>query len=132
MSQLHAYLNLAGRCREAMLFYQECLGGELSLLPVEDSPMADQCPPHLGKHILHASLIQDSLVLLGSDMGGPAEGAPESPVSLALSCDSEDSLRRQFDRLAEGGTVQQPVHAFFDGWIGSLTDQFGIHWILKQ
>ncbi|MBO9641357.1 MAG: VOC family protein [Siphonobacter aquaeclarae] len=131
MSQLHAYLNLSGRCREAMLFYQGCLGGELSLLTVEDSPMADQWPPHLGKHILHASLVQDELVLLGSDVGGPVTPAPEPMISLALTCGSEEELRRQFEVLSAGGKIQQPVHAFFDGWIGSVTDRFGIHWILK-
>jgi PhnB protein len=31
MTQINGYLHFNGDCREAMTFYRECLGGELSL-----------------------------------------------------------------------------------------------------
>jgi PhnB protein len=39
MTQINAYLTLNGNCREAMTFYKECLGGELTMQAVEDSPI---------------------------------------------------------------------------------------------
>ncbi len=50
-----------------MTFYKDCLGGELTMQAVGESPMADQVPPEMHKHILHASLIQDGFTLLGSE-----------------------------------------------------------------
>ena len=40
MAQLNAYLRFNGKCREAMTFYQACLGGELTIQTVGESPMA--------------------------------------------------------------------------------------------
>jgi PhnB protein len=45
MTQLNAYLHFNGNCREAMTFYQACLGGELKMQAVGESPMAGQMPP---------------------------------------------------------------------------------------
>lgn len=48
---MHIMLNLApfllfdGDCAEAMAFYQSCLGGELTVTKVGDTPMKTQMPP---------------------------------------------------------------------------------------
>jgi PhnB protein len=34
MTEINPYLNFNGSCREAMNFYKECLGGELTLMAV--------------------------------------------------------------------------------------------------
>ena len=44
MAQLIPYLNFYGRCTEAMNFYKEIFGGELSLQLAGDSPAKDQMP----------------------------------------------------------------------------------------
>lgn len=41
---LHAYLTFNGNCREAMTFYQDCLGGELCFQPLEESLLAPGLP----------------------------------------------------------------------------------------
>jgi PhnB protein len=56
MAQMNAYLHFNGNCREAMTFYKECLGGELNMQAVGESPMAAQMPPQIHTNILHASL----------------------------------------------------------------------------
>ena len=56
MTQISAYLNFNGNCREAMTFYKNCLGGELSLQTVEGSPMEAGCPAGVKHQILHSSL----------------------------------------------------------------------------
>ena len=38
MAQLNAYLHFQDNCRQAMTFYKDCLGGELTLMTVGESP----------------------------------------------------------------------------------------------
>jgi len=131
MSQINAYLTFDGRTREAMTFYKDCLGGELSLLAVKDSPMAGQWPDEVQEKILHASLVKGPLTLLASDMKGAEKLVRGNTISLALSCSSEEEISACFEKLSAGGKVSHPLHKFFDGTIGALTDKFGMNWVLK-
>lgn len=98
------------------------------MLTVESSPMANQWPAEAQKSILHASLIKEAVVLLlGSDMGGT--GISGNIISLSLSCSSEEELTRLFTNLSSGGQVTRPLHDFFAGKIGALTDKFGLNWL---
>ena len=78
MKSINVYLGFNGKCREAMTFYKECLGGgELELQSVGESPVADQMPPGFNKdQILHSTLIKDGITIMGSDMnrGKPIDG----------------------------------------------------------
>jgi PhnB protein len=39
------FLLFDGICAEAMTFYHQCLGGELTLTKLGDTPMKEQFPP---------------------------------------------------------------------------------------
>jgi PhnB protein len=69
MTQINAYLGFNGNCREAMTFYKECLGGELTLQTVAGTPMAEHMPAEAGQTILHSCLTRGGLVLMATDMG---------------------------------------------------------------
>lgn len=114
-----------------MTFYKKCLGGELDLQTVGESPMADQWPAAAQKYILHASLINNDIVLLGSDMGGLEGMIRGNTISLALGCSSEEEIKEFFSSLSSGGKITHPLHEFFDGTIGAFTDKFGMNWVLK-
>ena len=47
MARLNPYLNFDNNCREAMNFYKECLGGELTLQTIGESPLCDKMPPQM-------------------------------------------------------------------------------------
>lgn len=130
MTQINAYLTFNGNCREAMLFYKKCLGGKLTLQTVEESPMAAQWPKTVQKNILHASLSNEQLTLLSSDMGSEPL-VMGNAISLALNCKSEEEINRFFKNLSHGGNITHPLHTFFDGTIGALTDKYGINWLFK-
>lgn len=130
MTQLHVYLTFDGDCREAMHFYKQCLGGELSLQTVEESPMAGQWPETVQKHVLHASLTLGEIVLLGSDMGSE-KLLRGNTISLALACSSDEEIVFFFNNLCQGGKVTHPLHKFHDGTIGALTDRYGVNWLFK-
>lgn len=55
---LHAtpFLLFDGNCAEAMTFYHECLGGELTLTKLGDTPMKDMLPSEKHDRIINAYL----------------------------------------------------------------------------
>jgi PhnB protein len=128
MTQISPYITFDGQCREAMTFYQECLGGELELMVIEESPMADQFPPAMQKSILHASLTKDTLNILGSDMAGHEGVVKGNNVTLSLSCSTEEEMNRLFSVLSADGNVLYPLEDFFAGRMGTLQDKFGMYW----
>jgi PhnB protein len=131
MTQINAYLNFNGNCRDAMTFYQACLGGELSLQTVGESPVAGNMPAEAKDRIMHASLTKGELVLMGSDMMGAAL-KPGNQITLSINCSSEEEINTFFANLAEGGQIQDPVADMFWGAkFGALIDKFGISWIVN-
>ena len=132
MTQLFPYLRFNGNCREAMSFYKSCLGGELILQTVAESPIAAQMPPGTGNNIMHATLTKGSLMLAGSDMA-PAEGVKQgNHMVLTLNCSSAEEINTFFQNLSAGGKVSMPLQAEFWGdTFGMLTDKFGNEWMLN-
>jgi PhnB protein len=128
---LCAYLTFAGNCREAMTFYQQCLGGTLSFVTLNESPLAQQLQASEGKYVLLAQLKHSMLTLMATDIV-PEEGLVNgNVVSLYLNCNSMPQMQQLYAALSEHGSQTYPVHqTFFGEWFGNLTDQFGIHWLL--
>ncbi len=131
MEQINAYLTFNGNCREAMTFYQACLGGALSLQAVDGSPLADQMPEEMKHFILHATLIKDGWILMASDMVGEQGLIKGNAVSLMLNCTSETEIRAYYARLSAGGQATHPLDITFWGALfGDLTDKWGNQWLL--
>jgi PhnB protein len=68
MTQINAYIHFNGQCRQAMEFYKECIGGELNIQTVGESPMAGQSPEVVHSQVMHAALTKGALLLMGTDM----------------------------------------------------------------
>lgn len=131
MATIYAYLTFNGNCREAMKFYKTCLGGILKFQTVGESPFAGRMPKRMIDCILHASLSNGDLVLMGTDMVSEAGLIKGNAISLSLTCMSESELKDRYNRLSEGGSVDHPIkETFWGAKFGGLTDKFGIHWLL--
>ncbi len=129
--QLNSYLTFNGNCREAMLFYKECLGGKLTLQKVGESPMAAQLPAEMKENILHATLVNGKMMLMASDMVDEPGLVRGNAVSLMLSLDSEEETRACYAKLSSGGDATHPLHdTFWGALFGDLTDKFGNQWLL--
>jgi len=125
------YLNFNGQCREAMTFYQQCLGGELVLQKISESPMAAQMPPGMESNILHSSLSNEHLVLMGSDMIGQGL-KPGNAIGLCLQGNSEKEIQTFFKNLSAGGQVRMELHrTFWGATYGELTDKYGFNWMFN-
>ena len=132
MAQINAYLGFNGACREAMNFYKDCLGGELTFTTVGESPMAGQCPEAMHGDILHSALTNGGLILMGTDMVAPGGYIKGNNFGLALSCDSEKDINALFSCLSAGGSVIDPLKTQFWGAIfGCVEDKYGNRWMLN-
>ena len=134
MTQIIAYLSFNGNCREAMLFYQCCFGGKLSLQTVEDSPISSELPIEMKNNILHASLINDGFVLMGSDMIGTEEFSQGNSISLMYHCYSEKELRSLYQQLhssSQSNKTEKRRNLYADSYAVEVVDIFGVRWLLK-
>lgn len=131
MTQINSYLSFNGNCREAMNFYKECLGGELVLQTIGESPLCDKMPPQMKENILHSTLTMNALVLMGTDMLGEKGLVKGTAVSLMLNCSSEEEIKKYYANLSKDGQATHPLEiSFWGALFGGLTDKYGNHWLL--
>ena len=131
MTQINSYLTFSGNCREAMTFYKNCLGGELILQTIGESPTSEKMPQQMKESILHATLTKDNLILMASDMVSDEGLKKGNAVSLLLNCSSEQEIKNYYQNLSVGGKSNHPLHiSFWGALFGDLTDKYGNQWLL--
>ena len=125
---LEPYLYFRGDCRAAMEFYRGALGGELETQSYADAP--GQAAAENPQWLMHATLKGGLAGLMGSDTPTASERAAKGELSLAGS--DEDALTAAFNALALGGSVRMPLERqFWGATFGSLTDRFGVDWMVN-
>jgi PhnB protein len=130
--QLDTYLFFKGNCAAAFEFYERCLGGKIELMmKYADAPPGGPINPEWRDKIMHARLVLDGSVLMGSDLPMDMyEGSKGFAVSIKV--DSAEEAERRFNALAENGTVRMPLDETF--WalkFGMVVDQFGVLWMVN-
>ena len=130
-SHLTPYLGFRDDARQAMEFYQSVFGGELSLGTFGEMHASDD-PAEVDK-IMHGQLVTpNGFLLMGSDTPSGMERSSTSNISLSVSGDDAEDLRRFFAALSEGGTVIEPLTvAPWGDEFGMLTDRFGVTWMVN-
>jgi PhnB protein len=127
------FLLFDGTCAEAMTFYQECLGGELTLTTLGDSPMRDQLPPDKHHRIINAHLKCGDIDISATDwMASPEhDPRPGNTMSIFVVGDDDVELRAAFTKLSDGAARErfQPLHELPIGTYGQFRDRFGVPWI---
>ncbi|UXY16256.1 VOC family protein [Chitiniphilus purpureus] len=130
--QVQNYLFFDGRCEQALNFYQQTLGAQITqLMRFADAPEEEQGPPEWRDKVMHASLTIGQTALMASD-GMPGQSTPMQGFSLALDPATLDEGRRLFDALAQGGQIEMPFGpTFWAKGFGMLRDQFGVPWMVN-
>ena len=132
MTTINSYLTFSGNCREAMNYYKDCLGGELSLQTIGGSPLADKKKKKMKAFILHATLTKANLVLMGSDMIGDKGLIKGNAVSMVINCSSDEEIKNFYEKLSGGGNKDHALEeSFWGATFGDLTDKYGNHWLLN-
>lgn len=135
MLHITPFLLFDGNCAEAMTFYQECLGGELTLTRLGDTPMKDQFPPEKHNRLINAHLTSGAIELSATDWMASPEFDPVQGNTYAIfvTGNTYDELKTIFDKLRDGdnNTRLQELHKVPFGIYGQFYDRYGVQWIFR-
>ena len=115
-----------------MIFYKNCLGGELAFQTIGESPISEKMPKKMKDCILHSTLSKDNFVIMASDMVEDKGLIKGNAVSLMLNCRSEKEIKEFYQKLSENGEPTHPLEtSFWGAMFGDLTDKYGNRWLLQ-
>jgi PhnB protein len=129
--KLHTYLNYGGNCEQAFRFYEQHLGGKITMMMTHDQqPAPDNVPADWQKAILYARMTIGETEIMGNDVP-PERFQPMRSVYLSLTLDSIDEAERIHDLLSDGGQIFMPMQeTFFAFRFSMLRDKFGTSWMI--
>lgn len=138
MAVVNIYLTFNGNCEQAFNFYKSVFGGEFPYIGrFKDMPPGEDAKLNPGEEerIMHVSLpISKETMLMGSDTGGQwATGYKEgNNFTISIDTTSKEEADKLFNGLSAGGRVTMPLQkTFWSDYFGTLTDKFGINWMVS-
>jgi PhnB protein len=129
--KLHTYLNYGGNCEQAFRFYEQHLGGKITMMMTHgELPAPNDLPPDWKNAILHARINIGETQLMGADVP-PERFQPMRSAYLSLTVDSIAEAERIYALLSDGGQIFMPMEeTFFAFRFAMLRDKFGTNWMI--
>lgn len=113
--------NFDGRCAEAIELYQRAFGSKVDHVLRDNDGSVYHAEIHIGN--------QRVMLCDNRDVSF----APSASLSLTVSMDSDEAVRRAFDVLSEGGQVLYPLQSTpYASSFASVFDRFGFRWVLMN
>ena len=129
------FLLFDGNCAEAMTFYQKCLGGDLTLTKLGDTPMKAQFPKEKHNRIINAHLKSGAIDISAADWMASPDFEPKRGNMYAIFVIGKTygELKKVFDKLKYGAEKNrfQDLHDMPFGIYGQFYDRYGVQWIFK-
>jgi PhnB protein len=127
--KLYTYVNYAGTCQEAFRFYEQHLGGKITMMMTHgQGPNPNAGPPDWKNAVLHARINIGETELMGADIPG---AQPMRSAYLTLIVSSTDEAERIYAVLSDGGQIFMPMaETFFAFRFAQLRDKFGTSWTI--
>ena len=125
------YLFFNGECAEAMAFYADLFGGEVTVkMPASDMPPEFPVPDERKSWVMHSEVKYGGGSLYGSDnITGHAD--PMAGSAVMVSFDDKDAAEAAYNRLADDGSVEMPFQpTFFSPGFGVVVDRFDKRWMI--
>lgn len=124
------YLFFKGDAKAAMEFYKNVFGGELSVQTMAEVGPDMQMPGAKPTDVMHARL-SGPIDLMASDSNKASDKMAKVELAINGSSADEATMRKIFDKLAEGGDVKMALAKMPWGDIyGQVTDKFNIDWMM--
>lgn len=129
--QLNTYLNYGGNCEQAFRFYEEHLGGAITMLMRHgEQPDARNVPPEWKNAVLHARMTLGGTEIFGADIP-PDRFQPMRSAYLSLTVNSAEEAERVYALLKDGGQIFMKMEeTFFASRFAMLRDRFGTSWMI--
>jgi PhnB protein len=130
--RLNTFLNFGGNCEEAFRFYEQHLGGSITML-MRRAESPDKPPetwPGWEQSIQYGMMNIGETEMMGSDVP-PARFQPMRSVYLSLTVDGAAEAERVWEVLSDGAQILMPMaETFFATRFGQLRDKFGTSWMV--
>jgi PhnB protein len=129
--RLNTYLNYGGNCAEAFRFYEQHLGGKITMIMTHGQmPDPGGVAPEWKDKILHARIELGGTAIYGADIPSPPF-EPMRSAYLSLAVDSIAEAERIYALLSEGGEIFMKMdETFFAHRFAMFRDRFGTSWML--
>jgi PhnB protein len=127
-SRLNPYLSFDGDARQALEFYQQVFGGNLTL-----NTFGEFGQQEAADKIMHGMLETDGgYTIMGADTPPGMEYNPGDTITVSLSGDDAGQLRGYWQKLSDGGNVSVPMEKQMWGdEFGMCVDRFGVPWMVN-
>lgn len=121
------YISFPGTAREALSFYADIFGGELSLHSYEDFGRTDG-PSNAIAH----GVLGGDVALAGSDAPAGEQTVRFEGLTLSLLGTAEPAILHEwFDKLCIGGSAIDPLAPKpWGASDGQVTDRHGLRWLI--
>jgi PhnB protein len=127
------FLLFDGNCAEAMNFYHDCLGGELTMTKLGDTPMKDQYSANKHDRLINARLLSGQIEISATDWMASPEFDPVQGNRYAIYVNGEtyNELKIVFDKLRDGDNNYRlkELNEMPFGIYGQFYDKYGVQWI---
>lgn len=127
LMKLDIYINYPGHCEKAFRFYEQHLGGKISMMMPHQQP-----PPNFpgvwDNPILHAIMEIGGTMVRGADVPG---AEPMRSAYLTLILDTPGKAEDIYNLLSSDGEIFMKMEkTFFANRFAMLRDKFGTSWML--
>ncbi|GFD75093.1 MULTISPECIES: VOC family protein [Tenacibaculum] len=135
--QASTYLHFNGNCKEAMTFYADVLGGEMTMLmQFKDAPeeVCKNIPEEAMELTMHCTVEAGGFSIMGSDFLNEKEAFTKgNNFAVSINTEDEDEAVAIFNGLSsDGAFVMMPFEeAFWGGKFGMLKDKYGVNWMVS-
>jgi PhnB protein len=129
--KLNTYLNFGGNCEQAFRFYEQHLGGKITMMMRRsEQPNQSETWPGWEHTIQYAVMNLGETELMAADVP-PDRFQPMRSAYLSLTVAGPDEAERIYALLTDGGQVFMPMaETFFAHRFGMFRDKFGTSWMI--
>lgn len=132
MTKSAPFLLFDGNCAEVMSFYKSCIGGELQLTKLGDTPMNEQAPPEMHERVIFANLKNGDIDISAADWMVPeVKPLVGNIFAIYITGQTVEELRPMFDALKDGDNNHnlQELQEMPFGTLGQFFDKYETQWI---
>lgn len=133
--KINPYLYFNGNAAEAVAFYEKAFDGKAIVLKYKDVAQYDksyEIASGTENYVMHANMNLGDSMIMFCDVPPAVPYSFSNGVQLMVSLESEETVKKVFSALKDGGEVTMDLQkTFWSECFGSIKDKFGIHWLLS-
>ncbi len=125
--KLDVYVNYPGHCEKAFRFYEQHLGGKITMMTTHQQLPPD-FPEEWKNPILHARIEIGGTTVMGADI---PNAEPMRSAYLTIRFDTPEKAEEIYNLLSSDGQIFMKMEkTFFANRFAMLRDRFGTSWML--